>query len=62
MDGTSGHGKSHDAVKALSVGDDFASVEGRAQTLTEETAAVVFSIEGPPKYEFRQRIRKQPVP
>jgi NTE family protein len=41
-----------DAVKALSVGDDFASVEGRAQTLTEETAAVVFSIERPPKYEF----------
>ncbi len=41
-----------DAVKVLSTGDDFVSVEGRAQTLTEKTAAVVFSIERPSKYEF----------
>lgn len=41
-----------DAVKILSTGDDFVSVEGRAQTLTENTAAVVFSIERPSKYEF----------
>ena len=41
-----------DAVKILSIGDDFVSVEGRAQTLTEGTAAVVFFIERPSKYEF----------
>ncbi len=41
-----------DAVKILSTGDDFVSVEGRAQTLTEDTAAIVFSIERPSKYEF----------
>jgi NTE family protein len=40
------------AVKLLSTGDDFVSVEGRAQTLTEDTAAVIFSIERPPKYEI----------
>ncbi len=41
-----------DAVKILSTGDDFVSVEGRAQPLTEDTAAIVFSIERPSKYEF----------
>ncbi len=34
-----------DAVKILSTGDDFVSVEGRAQNLTKDTAAIVFSIE-----------------
>ncbi|MEA4871613.1 MAG: patatin-like phospholipase family protein, partial [Synergistaceae bacterium] len=41
-----------DAVKILSTGDDFVSVEGRAQDLTENTAAIVFSIERPSKYAF----------
>ncbi len=41
-----------DAVKILSTGDDFVSVEGRAQNLTKDTAAIVFSIERPSKYEF----------
>ncbi|NLD05649.1 MAG: patatin [Synergistaceae bacterium] len=41
-----------DAVKLLSTGDDFVSVEGRAQTLTENTVAIIFSIERPSKYEF----------
>ncbi len=40
------------AVKYMSVGDDFISVEARAQRLTDKTAAVVFSIERPPRYEF----------
>lgn len=41
-----------DAVKLLSTGDNFVSVEGRAQNLTDETVAVVFSIERPSKHEF----------
>ena len=41
-----------EAVKLLSIGDDFVSVEGRAQTLTEESVAVIFSMERPPKYEL----------
>lgn len=41
-----------DAVKLLSMGDDFISVEGRAQNITKDTAAIVFSIERPSKYEF----------
>jgi len=45
-------GKIAEAVKLLSIGDDFVSVEGRAQTLTEDNVAVVFSMERPSKYEF----------
>lgn len=41
-----------DAVKFLSAGDDFISVEGRAQNLTKDTSAIVFYIERPSKYEF----------
>lgn len=41
-----------EAVKLLSTGDDFVSVEGRALNLTENTAAIVFSIKRPSKYEF----------
>lgn len=39
-------------VKLLSTEDDFVSVEGRAQNITEESVAVILSITRPSKYEF----------
>ena len=39
-------------VRNLSERDDFNTVSGRAENLTKDTVAVVFSLDRPSKYEF----------